>query len=88
MTRGMNSTEMQKKNRLLVFRILQERGMITRAEMAVELNLQKATITNIINEFFDMGIVEVGGDGASGRRGEKLKLKVDNVYTMSIGLYP
>lgn len=86
MTRGMNSTEMQKKNRLLVFRILQERGMITRAEMAVELNLQKATITNIINEFFDMGIVEVGGDGASGRRGEKLKLKVDNVYTMSIGL--
>lgn len=51
MVRGMNSAEMQKNNRTLVFKLLQERGMITRAEIAVELNLQKATITNIINEF-------------------------------------
>lgn len=69
----------------LCLKLLQERGMITRAEIAVELNLQKATITNIINEFFDMGIVEGDGDGA-GRRGEKLRLKVDNIYTMSIGI--
>ena len=54
MVRGMNSAEMQKNNRTLVFKLLQERGMITRAEIAVELNLQKATITNIINEFFDI----------------------------------
>lgn len=86
MVRGMNSAEMQKNNRTLVFKLLQERGMITRAEIAVELNLQKATITNIINEFFDMGIVEGDGDGAVGRRGEKLRLKVDNIYTMSIGI--
>ena len=86
MVRGMNSAEMQKNNRTLVFKHLQERGMITRAEIAVELNLQKATITNIINEFFDMGIVEGDGDGAVGRRGEKLRLKVDNIYTMSIGI--
>ena len=49
MVRGMNSAEMQKNNRTLVFKLLQERGMITRAEIAVELNLQKATITNIMN---------------------------------------
>ena len=59
MRRGMNSMEMQKNNRILVFKTLQEKGMMTRAELAVELNLQKATITNIINEFFEMGIVEV-----------------------------
>ena len=50
MRRGMNSMEMQKDNRILVFKTLQEKGMMTRAELAVELNLQKATITNIINE--------------------------------------
>lgn len=86
MARGMNSAEMQKNNRTLVLKVLQERGMITRAEMAAELNLQKATITNIINDFLDMGIVEGDGDGASGRRGEKLRLKVDDIYTMSIGI--
>ena len=42
MVRGMNSAEMQKNNRTLVFKLLQERGMITRAEIAVELNLQKS----------------------------------------------
>ena len=60
--------------------------MMTRAELAVELNLQKATITNIINEFFEMGIVEVNGETAAGRRGEKLNLKLDDIYTMSIGI--
>lgn len=64
MRRGMNSMEMQKNNRILVFKTLQEKGMMTRAELAVELNLQKATITNIINEFFEMGIVEVNGETA------------------------
>ena len=82
----MNSMEMQKNNRILVFKTLQEKGMMTRAELAVELNLQKATITNIINEFFEMGIVEVNGETAAGRRGEKLNLKLDDIYTMSIGI--
>ena len=79
MRRGMNSMEMQKNNRILVFKTLQEKGMMTRAELAVELNLQKATITNIINEFFEMGIVEVNGETAAGRRGEKLNLKLDDI---------
>ena len=86
MRRGMNSMEMQKNNRILVFKTLQEKGMMTRAELAVELNLQKATITNIINEFFEMGIVEVNGETAAGRRGAKLNLKLDDIYTMSIGI--
>ena len=86
MRRGMNSMEMQKNNRILVLKTLQEKGMMTRAELAVELNLQKATITNIINEFYEMGIVEVNGESAAGRRGEKLILKLDDVFTMSIGI--
>ena len=36
--------------------------------------------------FFEMGIVEVNGETAAGRRGEKLNLKLDDIYTMSIGI--
>ena len=72
MRRGMNSMEMQKNNRILVFKTLQEKGMMTRAELAVELNLQKATITNIINEFFEMGIVEVNGETAADEEARSL----------------
>ena len=57
MRRGMNSMEMQKNNRILVFKTLQEKGMMTRAELAVELNLQKATITNIMS-FLKWGLLK------------------------------
>lgn len=86
MKRGMNSNEMQKNNRILVFRTLLENGSMTRTELALHTGLQKATITNIINEFFELDIVAVEGEMASGRRGEKIYLKLDGIYTMSIGI--
>lgn len=82
----MNSTEMQKNNRVLVFRTLLEKGSMTRTDLAATLNLQKATITNIINEFYDMQIVGVDGDTAAGRRGEKICLRLDDIYLMSVGI--
>jgi len=86
MKRGMNSSEMQKANRSLVLRTLFEKGNMTRTELSNEVGLQKATITNIINEFLDMGIIDIAGDTASGRRGELLHLVIEGVYTMSISL--
>lgn len=86
MRQGINSSEMQKKNRKEVFRMLLEQGSMTRSDLAVALSLQKATITNIINDFYTMDIVEVDGDTASGRRGEKIRLKIDDVYFLSIGI--
>ena len=86
MKRGMNSSEMQKNNRALVFRTLLENGSITRSDLAATLNLQKATITNIINDFYELNIVEVDGDAAAGRRGEKLCLRLDDIYMMSVGI--
>lgn len=86
MKRGMNSSEMQKNNRMLVFRTLLENGSMTRTALASEIGLQKATITNIINEFLEMGIIAIDGDVASGRRGENICLKLDGIYTMSIGI--
>ena len=86
MRRGMNSGEMQKNNRMLVFRTLLENGSMTRTELASCIGLQKATITNIINEFLELGIVGIDGATAAGRRGENISLKIDGIYTMSIGI--
>ncbi len=81
MKAGLNSIEMQKNNRALVFKSLLEEPM-TRAELATNLGLQKGTITNIINDFLEIGIVAVNGDAAAGRRGEKLTLKLDGMYVL------
>ena len=86
MKRGMNSSEMQKNNRALVFRTLLEKGSMTRSDLAASLNLQKATITNNINDFYELDIVGVDGDAAAGRRGEKLCLKLDDIYFLSVGI--
>lgn len=86
MKRGMNSSEMQKKNRMLVFKTLLENGSMTRTALAAGVGLQKATITNIINEFLDLGIIGIDGDAAAGRRGENICLKLDGIYIMSMDI--
>lgn len=86
MKHGMNSAEMLKNNRTLVLKTLLENGRMTRTELAAHIGLQKATITNIINEFFELGIIVVDGEKASGRRGENICLKLEGLYSMSIGI--
>ena len=71
MKHGVNSSEMQKTNRTLVFKALLENNGITRTELASEMGLQKATITNIVNSFNEIGIVSGDGESVTGRRGEK-----------------
>ncbi len=85
MKHGMNSTEMQKRNRILVFKTLLENGGMTRAELAKNLGLQKATITNIINEFYDSDIL-VPQDANQSKRGEKLWLRIDDSGILVIGI--
>lgn len=80
----MNSREMQKTNRLLVLRTLLEDGGMMRTELADKSGLQKATITNIINEFLENGVVEIDGQPASGRRGERVGLRLDDCYILSV----
>ena len=86
MQHGMNHNDMQKANRCLVIKLLLEHGSMTRTELSTKTGLQKATITNIINEFFSMGIIAVDGDAASGRRSEYLHLKLGKIYILSIGI--
>ena len=86
MKSGLNSSTMQKRNRTTVFKTLNESKGMTRSELAKNLGLQKATITNIINEFLEIGIVEIDGDAAAGKRGEKLKLNIDGIYVLTLGI--
>ena len=86
MKRGMNSSEMQKNNRILVFKTLLENGSMMRTELASGLGLQKATITNIVNEFLEMGIIVADAGSVTGRRGEYICLKLDRVYIMSMSI--
>ena len=72
---GINSNEMQKVNRCLVLKILMENSHMTRHELAAKTGLHKTTITNIINEFLDIGIITSNNDGKTVKRGELLHFR-------------
>lgn len=68
--KGQNSQDVQKLNRSLVLKVLLREKITTRAHIAEETGLKKATVTNIVNDFINWGAVrEVGmSTGKSGRR--------------------
>lgn len=83
---GINSNEMQKVNRCLVLKILMENNHMTRHELAAKTGLHKTTITNIINEFLDIGIITSDNDGKAVKRGELLYFQSVNMYAVSVGI--
>lgn len=83
---GINSNEMQKANRCLVLKILMENGSITRQKLALKTGLHKATITNIINEFLEIGIITSNNNGKNVKRGELLRFQASNIYTLSASI--
>ena len=58
---GKNSEDIQEMNRSLIIRLLQRSKTISRAELAKKSGLKQATITNIINDFINWGMVEETG---------------------------
>ena len=73
---SVNQQKQQKINRSLVIRLLRRMGLCSRAELASQSGLQRATITNIINEFLSCGLVVEDGllEGSKGRRAIGLRL--------------
>ena len=67
---GYNQEKIQGMNRTLVLNLLRKEGVCSRAQLAKESGLKQATITNIINDFINWGIVEETGflQGVKGRR--------------------
>lgn len=83
---GINSNEMQKVNRCLVLKILMENNCMTRHELASKTGLHKTTITNIINEFLEIGIITSNNEGKTAKRGELLYFQSLNLYIVSVGI--
>lgn len=83
---GLNNNEIQKMNRCLVLKLMLEKNSLTRKELSSATGLQKATITNIINEFLSVGIVSENEDGEGSKRGEKLRLSLQEMYILSISV--
>lgn len=77
---SINQQRQQKINRALVIRLLRRMGVCSRAELASKTGLQRATITNIIKELMDCGLVKEDGllEGCKGRRAIGLRIDDSN----------
>lgn len=77
---------MQRANRCLVLKILMENGSMTRQKLSLKTGLHKATITNIINEFLEIGILSSDNGDKTGKRGELLRFQSSDIYTLSVSI--
>lgn len=83
---GGNSDDMRMKNRCAILEILLRTEKISRVDLSRMTGLNKATITNIINDFSQIGIINnIGAVVASnGRRTAGISLDMKDVVTIVI----
>jgi predicted NBD/HSP70 family sugar kinase len=83
---GLNNEGIQRVNRCLVLKLMLENEVVSRPELVKKTGLRKATITNIVNEFLDMGIIkEVGYTKRdSERKTGALRLEIPSAKILSL----
>lgn len=83
---GKNMDDIQKANRCMVLQLLLGTEKISRVDLARRTGLNKATITNVIQEFEQMGIVEDIGsvEASNGRKTAGITLNLSDVVTIVI----
>lgn len=85
-------------NRSLVIRLLRQKGICSRAQLAKSTGLTQTTISNIVGELINVGLVEETGiiEGSKGRRSIGIVLRGDVIkvigvrltrHSISVGLY-
>lgn len=81
---GSNIIDIQKKNRCMVLQTLMEYPEISQADLVRITELNKATISNIIREFRERGIVRDVGkiEASNGRRVAGISLCMDDVVSV------
>lgn len=86
---GRNIQDIQRKNRCVVLQTMLEQKEISRVDLSRVTQLNKATITNIIRDFIERGIVEEIGaiEASNGRRTAGLSLKMDEVVIITLRVY-
>lgn len=83
---GNNTTDLTEMNRSAIVRILQQKDMCTRAEIAKLMGLTQASITKLVAYLIDMGIVsEVGSvKGKGNRRSIGLRLNAEKNLVIGV----
>ena len=77
-------------NRQIVLNYVREREPISRAEIARETELQRSTVSSIVNSLVEDGFVEEIGAGESrgGRKPTMLKLRTDEAVAVAVDITP
>src|SRR5215210_7774879 len=77
-------------NRQIVLNYVRERGPISRAEIARETELQRSTISAIVEALTAEGLVEEVGEGEStgGRRPTMLRLRTKEAMAIGVAITP
>ena len=86
--RGVNHQNMIETNKFLILKTIATRGPISRIELSKETHLSKMTITSLIADFLQDGIVRECGTTASiaGRRPTLLEVVPDSLLTLGISV--
>lgn len=85
-TRGYNQGNIQNMNRTLLLNLLRREKVCARATLAEHSGLKQATVTHIINDFIDWGLVKEIGflTGIKGRRSIAISLNTDDLAVAGI----
>lgn len=70
MVTGMSNMEVRTANRDHILQIIRENGMLTKKDISLKLNLSLATVTSLLKDLVDEGLVEPGesSDSTGGRK--------------------
>lgn len=85
---GINSNDVKSENRSKIIRLLNDKGDMARKDIAAELGLTAAAVTQISNELLEIGILKENGEMEEeahvGRK--KIRIGIDADYTKILGI--
>ena len=85
---GINMGQVKKQNRSSILRYMNSHADVSRKEIAEATGLTAAAVTQICNDFLDIGLIKecgtVSDNKGAGRR--KVKLRINNDYAYIIGV--
>ncbi|SFG63292.1 ROK family transcriptional regulator [Oribacterium sp. WCC10] len=85
---GINSNDVKSENRSKIIRLLNDKGDMARKDIATELGLTAAAVTQISNELLEIGILKENGEMEEeahvGRK--KIRIGLDEDFTNILGI--
>ncbi len=85
---GINSNDVKSENRSKIIRLLNDKGDMARKDIAKQLGLTAAAVTQISNELLELGILKENGEMEEeahvGRK--KIRIGLDADYTKILGI--